>query len=203
MEEEEANKRKEKEEREKIEKDLLAKIKDLEERLRKEEGERKRKEEEEYLDIVRALRNSDPHYGITTDIIVGFPGETDNDFADSISMAREARFLKVHTFQYSKRKGTAAALMSDQIEPQVKKSRSAALIAEAGRVSEEFMTDCIGDIRQVLFEETDKVKITGYTDNYIKAYAAADESLLNKLCSVRITGLVYDGVSCEITEEEL
>lgn len=157
---------------------------------------------EEYLDIVRVLRECDPHYGITTDIIVGFPGETDNDFADSIGMVREARFLKVHTFQYSKRKGTAAALMADQIEPQVKKSRSAALIAEAGRVSEEFMTDCIGDIRQVLFEETDKDKITGYTDNYIRAYATADERFLNKLCTVRITGLLYDGVSCEITEED-
>lgn len=158
---------------------------------------------EDYLDIVKVLRDKDLHYGITTDIIVGFPGETDEDFADSMNMVREADFLKVHAFQYSKRKGTAAALMDNQIEPQIKKSRSAALIAEADRVSKEFMTACTGEIRQVLFEETDKDKITGYTDNYIKAYAEADGKYLNTLCNVKITGLMYDGVSCEILEEEL
>ena len=158
---------------------------------------------EDYLDIVKVLRDKDLHYGITTDIIVGFPGETDEDFADSMNMVREADFLKVHAFQYSKRKGTAAALMDNQIEPQIKKSRSAALIAEADRVSKEFMTACTGEIRQVLFEETDKDKITGYTDNYIKAYAEADGKYLNTLCNVKITGLMYDSVSCEILEEEL
>ena len=158
---------------------------------------------EDYLDIVKVLRDKDLHYGITTDIIVGFPGETDEDFADSMNMVREADFLKVHAFQYSKRKGTAAALMDNQIEPQIKKSRSAALIAEADRVSKEFMTACTGEIRQGLFEETDKDKITGYTDNYIKAYAEADGKYLNTLCNVKITGLMYDGVSCEILEEEL
>ncbi len=158
---------------------------------------------EDYLDIVKVLRDKDLHYGITTDIIVGFPGETDEDFADSMNMVREADFLRVHAFQYSKRKGTAAAVMENQIEPQVKKSRSAALIAEADRVSKEFMTACTGEIRQVLFEETDKDKITGYTDNYIKVYAQADERFLNTLRDVKITGLMYDGVSCEILEEEL
>ena len=93
--------------------------------------------------------------------------------------------------------------MDNQIEPQIKKSRSADLIAEADRVSKEFMTACTGEIRQVLFEETDKDKITGYTDNYIKVYAQADERFLNTLCNVKITGLMYDGVSCEILEEEL
>ena len=158
---------------------------------------------DDYLDIVKVLRDKDLHYGITTDIIVGFPGETDEDFADSMNMVREADFLKVHAFQYSKRKGTAAALMDNQIEPQIKKSRSAALIAEADRVSKEFMTACTGEIRQVLFEETDKDKITGYTDNYIRAYAEADGKYLNTLRNVKITGLMYDGVSCEILEEEL
>ena len=158
---------------------------------------------EDYLDIVKVLRGKDPHYGITTDIIVGFPGETDEDFADSTNMVSEADFLKVHAFQYSKRKGTAAALMDNQIEPQIKKSRSAALIAEADRVSKEFMTACTGEIRQVLFEETYQDKITGYTDNYIKAYAEADGKYLNTLRNVKITGLMYDGVSCEILEEEL
>lgn len=156
----------------------------------------------EYLDIVKVLRDSDAHYGITTDIIVGFPGETEEDFADSMSIAEEAGFLKVHTFQYSKRKGTAAALMDNQIAPQIKKQRSAALISKAEEVSRNFMSSCIGETRQVLFEELSKDKITGYTDNYIKVYADADEKYLNKLCDVRITGLVYDGVSCEIIEEE-
>ncbi len=157
---------------------------------------------EEYLEIVKVLRGNDPHYGITTDIIVGFPGENDDDFADSMNMVGEACFLKVHAFQYSKRKGTPAARMDNQIAPEIKKSRSAALIAEADRVSTCFMSACIGDIRQVLFEETNKGKITGYTDNYIKAYAQADEKYLNSLCNVKITGLMYDGVSCEIIYEE-
>lgn len=155
---------------------------------------------QDYLDIVAELRKKDSHYGITTDIIAGFPGETDEDFNQSMDMISEANFLKVHAFQYSRRKGTAAYLMANQISPRVKKQRSAALIAKADKISEMFMIECIGEIRTVLFEELTETndKITGYTDNYIKVYADADEKYLNTLCRVKITGIMYDGVSCEI-----
>ena len=79
---------------------------------------------EDYLDIVKVLRDKDLHYGITTDIIVGFPGETDEDFADSMNMVREADFLKVHAFQYSKRKGTAALLWTIRLSLRLKRAEA-------------------------------------------------------------------------------
>lgn len=108
---------------------------------------------EDYLDIVKVLREFDPGFGITTDIIVGFPGETEEDFRDSLNMVRQAGYAKVHAFKYSKREGTAAAKMKNQISGDVKNERIDELIRVGEEVSAQFMDSLKGTVRTVLFEE--------------------------------------------------
>lgn len=162
---------------------------------------------EEYLKIVETLRDFDPHYGITTDIIVGFPGETEDDFTDTIDMVSKAGFGKVHAFKYSKRKGTAAYEMTNQVSPPVKKERSIRLIEEWERESKLFIESSFGDIRRVLFEEYDKENqaLTGYTDNYIKAYLKIDEteaeSYKNAFADVRIENIFADGAQVTLKDK--
>ena len=79
---------------------------------------------DEYLDIVRAIRDFDPLYGITTDIIVGFSGETEEDFADTLDIVRQSDFGKVHVFRYSTRKGTAGERLPDAVPGEIKNERS-------------------------------------------------------------------------------
>ena len=154
---------------------------------------------EDYLEIVNVLRDFDPHYGISTDIIVGFPGETEEDFQDSVAMTRQAQFCKVHAFKYSMRSGTKAAEMGDQIPGEVKNQRSEELIEAAESTAEHFFDACVGDNRRVLFETCEDKMITGYTDNYIKVYAEGDETMFNELCEVRLLKKYKDGMLGEIT----
>lgn len=153
---------------------------------------------EDYLEIVNLLKNFDKSYGITTDIIAGFPGETEENFIDSLEIIREAGFCKVHAFKYSKREGTAAAGMKSHVSPEIKNSRTARLIAEGEKSAEEFFKGSIGETRVVLTENIENGMITGYTDNYVKAYIdSSDNELLNKFIKVKIIGLYKDGVKGE------
>lgn len=93
---------------------------------------------QDYLDIVRVLKDCDAHYGVTTDIICGFPGETEEDFEDSLRMTEEADFLKVHAFRYSKREGTAAYEMKNQIDGETKNKRVNRLMEKAEEVTRRF-----------------------------------------------------------------
>ena len=108
----------------------------------------------DYLDMVRILKEFDPHYGITTDIIAGFPGETEEDFRQSLELVRRAGFLKVHAFPYSDRPGTAASSMKDHVAAQEKKERAARLAAAAEEESLRFRRSLIGTVQRVLPEET-------------------------------------------------
>ena len=128
----------------------------------------------EYLDIVRAIREYDPLYGITTDIIVGFPGETEEDFADTLDIVRQADFGKVHVFRYSPRKGTVGASLPDAVPGEMKIDRSARLEQEAQKVAENFVRSNCGKTHTVLTEEIRDGYMTGYTGNYIKAYIPAE-----------------------------
>lgn len=153
----------------------------------------------EYLDIVRVLQDFDPLYGITTDIICGFPGETEEDFADSLAMIDEAGFCKVHAFKYSRRKGTPAADMPDQIPGDVKNRRSQALMEKAEEDAARFFERCSGAVRRVLFEEMSRDgQMTGYTDNYVKTYAAGSPEMLNQFYDVKLLEKYRDGMKGEI-----
>ena len=159
---------------------------------------------DEYLEIVKTLYSFDPHYGITTDIIVGFPGETDEDFEDSIDMVEKCGFCKVHAFKYSRRTGTKAADMPDQIMPTVKKQRSKKLMDFAETVSKGFCEKNIGTVREVLFEEYDERTgaVTGYTDNYIRCYFICEkdqaEKYVNRILPVNILEVFNDGVKVSL-----
>lgn len=160
----------------------------------------RRYDRKEYLEIVETLRSYDENYGITTDIIVGFPGETEEDFLDTLDMVKKSNFAKVHAFKYSKRSGTVAAGMTNQIAPHIKKERSNRLMELADKISEDFNKNNIGKERIVLFEEYDEKKgaVTGYTDNYIRAYLKCtpedSKEYENKLLTVHIEDIFADGV---------
>ena len=133
---------------------------------------------EEYLDIVRAIRDYDPLFGITTDIIVGFPGETQEDFNDSLDIVRQTGFGRTHVFRYSPRRGTAGAAMKDAVPESVKKERAAVLESLGSETAEAFIRANRGSVHRVLIEESVDDHATGYTGNYIKVYIHDPEGKL-------------------------
>lgn len=151
---------------------------------------------EDYLKLVNMLKEYDPGYGITTDVIVGFPGETEKDFRDSCDMAERAGFSRVHVFKYSRRKGTKAADMAGQIPPDVKAARSAELIRISEAAAARFFMRNLGTARRVLLEQYDEKNgmAEGWSDNYIKVYCEADESRCNTFADVDLIELYRDGV---------
>lgn len=157
---------------------------------------------EEYLEIVNTLKEFDPNYGISTDIIAGFPGESEEDFRESIDMIYEAEFCKVHAFNYSKRPGTAGAYIKGHLPPDVKSRRTAALIKAGAEASEHFFMKNAGTVRRVLFEEfdVDNNEFIGYTDNYIRVYAAGGSGKpysCNEFCDVKLLAPYKDGMKGE------
>ncbi|MCI6012716.1 MAG: tRNA (N(6)-L-threonylcarbamoyladenosine(37)-C(2))-methylthiotransferase MtaB [Firmicutes bacterium] len=157
---------------------------------------------QEYLEIVRVLKAYDPGYGITTDIIVGFPGETEEDFQDSLDMIRTVEFCKVHGFRYSRRPGTAAAAMTGQVGGEVKNRRIQKLLEEGEKAEKNYFAKCAArkEVRTVLFEETDGGLLTGYSENYIKVYASGGEDRLNRFQKVRLLEEYKDGMKGEIID---
>lgn len=153
-----------------------------------------------YLEIVRVLKEFDPLYGITTDIIIGFPGESEEDFADSLQIIDQVGFCKVHAFKYSPRKGTKAAELAGQIPGEVKNRRSKLLIEKGETDARRFFARNQGAARRVLFEEiSEDGLLTGYTDNYIKAYVSGGSEMLNQFYYVRLLNEYKDGMKGEIT----
>ncbi len=154
---------------------------------------------EEYLDIVKMLRSFDETYNITTDIIVGFPGETEEDFHDSMEIIEKALFGKVHGFKFSKRKGTKAALMNDVIDGKIKNDRIDRLFKLAKEKSEEFRRLNRDKVTTVLFEEKTKEGLmAGFTDNYIKVFTDHDEKLIGEFVKVKILDIYLDGCLVKI-----
>ena len=126
---------------------------------------------EEYLASVNLLKKYYDRPGITTDIIVGFPGESDEEFEETAVFVKKVGFLKVHVFPYSKRDGTYAAKMSEQVAPEIKKKREDRLIAICEEVAKEYLESLNGNSERVLLEEEIKGRedyILGHTDRYIE-----------------------------------
>ncbi|WP_129596759.1 tRNA (N(6)-L-threonylcarbamoyladenosine(37)-C(2))-methylthiotransferase MtaB [Anaerophilus nitritogenes] len=144
---------------------------------------------EEYKIIVDRLRRSMPDVSITTDIMVGFPGETDEEFEKTLNFVRDINFSQIHVFKYSKRKGTKAAQFSDQVDSKTKNQRSEKLIELARKCSIKYHKKFVGTQREVLFE-TLSVESPGYyeglTDNYIRVLCPSKTPLEEKLVSVFI-----------------
>ncbi len=148
-----------------------------------------------YYESVVLLKQFFPGCAVTTDMIVGFPGETEEEFAESLAFIRKCGFASMHVFPYSRRPGTPADRMPGQLGNAVKEARSAAAIQVAAGMNRDFRAAMIGTVQQVLFEEEARVfpLWTGHAPNSIRVYAPG-EGLHNRVLPVRITGLYEDGV---------
>ncbi len=146
---------------------------------------------EEYISLVERIRKLFRNSTITTDLIVGFPGETDQDFESSIKMLKMINFLKVHVFPYSAREGTLAAKMKNQISKDVKSERVKLAIQEANRQTDKILSSFVGSVFQVLYENAKENGIyEGYTQNYVLVKTKSIKNISGKIVSTRIKSYI-------------
>ena len=150
-----------------------------------------------YLESVRLLKQYFPGCAVTTDLIVAFPGETEEEFRQSLDFLQTCRFALVHIFPYSRRDGTPAASMPGQHGNAVKEARAARAAQVAAQLEAEYDEAMIGQVCPVLFEQVEHGHYTGHAPNYVKVYAKG-EDLHNEIRPVKITGLFRDGVLGEL-----
>ena len=150
-----------------------------------------------YYESVRLLNAYFPGCAITTDMIVAFPGETEEEFMQSLAFIQKCGFADMHIFPYSRRPGTPADKMPGQHDNDTKERRSRAAIAVAEEMSRAYRENLVGTELEVLFEEEEKGYFTGHAPNYVKVYARG-EDLHNELRSVRLTAVYEDGVLGEV-----
>ncbi len=142
---------------------------------------------DEYAEIVENIRRIFDNSSITTDIMVGFAGETEEEFEQSLDFSDNISFAKVHVFSYSRRKGTLADKMPDQIDPQTKNLRSKLMIEHTENKRREFLLSQVGRVEEVLFETKNRRGFyEGYTKNYTPVYAKSDTDIIGKIISVKI-----------------
>lgn len=146
-----------------------------------------------YFESVVLLNRHFPGCAVTTDMIVAFPGETEEESAESLSFIRRCGFADMHIFPYSRRPGTPADKLPGQHDNATKEARSRAAIAVAEEMGKSFRENLIGTTLEVLFEEEDGGYFTGHAPNYVKVYAKG-ENLHNEICPVTVTALYKDGV---------
>ena len=154
-----------------------------------------------FLESVEALRRTFPGCAVTTDMIVAFPGETEEEFAEGLSFIRRCAFADMHIFPYSRRPGTAAEKLPGQHGNAVKEERSRRAIAVAEEMNRQYRESLMGSVQQVLFETEEDGLWSGHAPNYIRVYARG-ENLHNTIRPVLVTGLYADGVTGQIQEKE-
>ena len=147
-----------------------------------------------YYESVCLLRKFFPNCAVTTDMIVAFPGETEEEFAESLAFIRKCAFADMHIFPYSRRPGTPADKMPGQHNNATKEARSRAAIAVAEEMSRAYRESLIGTPQAVLFEEEEGDYYTGHAPNYVKVYYKG-ENLHNEVRQVTVTGVYQDGVT--------
>lgn len=156
---------------------------------------------EEYINAVNRLRSNFSDPSITTDIIVGFPGETDEEFAETCSFVQKIEFADVHIFKYSMRKGTKAASMNNQVDENVKAQRSRELTEIRNTLCNRYMKGYLGKNMEVLFEDAiiqinNRNYIIGHTNNYLKICVLKQEDTVSN----RIFNVITSGISNEYLE---
>lgn len=148
---------------------------------------------EEYKALCNKLRKAFYDAGITTDVMVGFNEESQEDFDDSLSFVKSIAFEKVHTFPYSERIGTAASRKGDSVPKAEKERRAAVMIKETEKIRQSYLKNLIGKTKEVLFEsKLDENTYQGYTKNYIPVQIKSDENLVGKAIDVKITDFCSD-----------
>ena len=146
-----------------------------------------------YLQSVMLLKNAFPGCAVTTDMIVAFPGETEEEFGQSLEFIRKCGFADMHIFPYSRRPGTPADKLPGQLSNAVKEQRSRTAIAVAEEMRTGYAQSLVGTEHQVLFEEQDGDYATGHAPNYIKVYVK-DEGLHNEILAVKLLAPYRDGM---------
>ena len=152
-----------------------------------------------YLQSVELLKAAFPGCAVTTDMIVAFPAETEEEFEQSLAFIRRCGFADMHIFPYSRRPGTPADKMPGQHSNSVKEARSRTAIAVAEEMSTAYREALVGSVQQVLFEEAEGEYFTGHAPNYVKFYVRG-EDLHNEIRPVRVTEVYRDGVLGQIVE---
>ena len=150
-----------------------------------------------FYESVSLLRKYFPGCAVTTDMIVAFPGETEEEFRQSLEFIRKCAFSEMHIFPYSRRPGTPADKMPGQHNNDVKEQRSRTAIAIGEEMNRAYRESLIGTVQEVLFEEASGEYYTGHALNYERVYALG-ENLHNQVKNVKITGLYGDGILGEI-----
>lgn len=152
-----------------------------------------------YLESVQLLKAHFPGCAVTTDMIVAFPGETEEEFQQSLDFIRKCGFADMHIFPYSRRPGTPADKMPGQLPNAVKEQRSREAISVAEEMSRAYRENLVGKTLDVLFEEREKDHFTGHAPNYVKVYVQG-ENLHNEIRKVSVQKVFQDGVLGEIVE---
>ena len=163
----------------------------------------RRYDKEKYLNLVEKIRTAIPDISLTTDIIVGFPGETEEDFLETVDVVKKVRYDSAFTFIYSKRTGTPAAVMENQVSEGVVKDRFNRLLETVQSIGREMSARDTGKVMEVLVEEQnsqDKHLMTGRLSNNLLVHFEGDTSLIGQLCQVRLDecrGFYYMGTKVE------
>lgn len=158
----------------------------------------RRYDRQRYLDLVQRLRRAVPEITISTDIIVGFPGETEEEFKITEEYLKKIHFYEMHIFKYSMREGTKAAVMPDQVPEQKKTERSNILLSLEKKMSEEFRNYYVGKEKTALLEEElvvdGKTYFTGYTKEYVKVAFETEKNMANQFVTGKIKGKLKDDI---------
>lgn len=147
----------------------------------------------EYFDAVQKLKGLYGNPSLTTDIIVGFPGETDQEFEETYAFVEKVGFSEIHVFPFSKREGTPAATMADQVDPSIKKVRSERLIALGKAHQLQYISQFIGKDAEIIIEERKGTEYTGHTMNYLKLIMNTEDKTLPQGSLQKVKILSYDG----------
>ncbi|KGX88923.1 tRNA (N(6)-L-threonylcarbamoyladenosine(37)-C(2))-methylthiotransferase MtaB [Pontibacillus litoralis] len=149
-----------------------------------------------YKERVNRIKEALPGLAITSDVIVGFPGETEEEFNDTYRFIQEIGFSELHVFPYSKRTGTPAARMDDQVDEEIKNARVHQLIELSNQQAKEYASSYEGEVLEVIPEEKFKddendQRLVGYTDNYLKVIFEANEDVIGQIVRVKLTKAGY------------
>lgn len=154
---------------------------------------------EQYAALVEKIRAAIPSVAITTDVIVGFPGETEEEFAESLAFVERMGFAKPHVFTYSERAGTPAAELPGAVAHAVKKGRTARMLEVARAGEQAFYAERVGEVCEVVWEERRSEFWTGVTDHYVRVRAQSAEDLAGRTTPARLVEVVDGGMAADVS----
>ena len=154
---------------------------------------------EDFASLIDSVRLRVPSVAITTDIIVGFPGETDKEFEESLAFAESMSFARLHAFPYSAREGTEAAGLPDQISPAVKRQRMQRMLVVAQQSRERFELEHVDTPAKVLWEYRRQGCWYGMTDNYLRVVLETDQDLMHRITPVQLAASGPGELTCELS----